>query len=405
MSNKVSSVITDNERIRNGMSLNHHLLPVLFLTFIFFLNFIARVILSPLAPVIEESLGLKHSQVGFFFFLITLGYFISLFGSGFIASRINHGRTIVLSTLSFGVVMFFISATGEVFWTGTGMFLLGLATGMYIPSGIATITDLVTPRQWGKALAIHEFAPSLAYMAAPLVVEILLRHVSWRGVMITVGVVALLAGTAFIRFGRGGETFGVRPDIGSVTSLLFDRSFLMLIALFGLGISSTIGIYSMLPTYLVSHFGMDRVGANTLVALSRISALILVLIAGWATDRFGAVRTIKSTLLLAGMLTVLLGITPRGWITLIVFLQPAFAVCFFPGAFALLSMIVPPEHRSLAVSLAIPAAFMFGAGILPMIIGILGDMGHFTHAFIAAGLCIASGAFLAPLIRNVNREG
>ena len=72
--------------------------PVAFLTVIFLINFIARIILSPLLPTIERELGISHGQAGSFFFLILAGYVIGLLGSGFLAARSSHKITIVIST-------------------------------------------------------------------------------------------------------------------------------------------------------------------------------------------------------------------------------------------------------------------------------------------------------------------
>ncbi|HUK40442.1 MAG TPA: hypothetical protein VLX11_05350, partial [Candidatus Acidoferrales bacterium] len=64
--------------------------PVFFLALIFFINFIGRMILSPLLPTIEKELAISHGPAGSFFFLMSAGYVIGLLGSGFFASRSNH---------------------------------------------------------------------------------------------------------------------------------------------------------------------------------------------------------------------------------------------------------------------------------------------------------------------------
>ena len=63
-----------------------HLIPLLLLTLIFFLNFAARISLSPLAPEIEASLNLTHLQAGSLFLIISLGYFTGLLGAGWLAA-------------------------------------------------------------------------------------------------------------------------------------------------------------------------------------------------------------------------------------------------------------------------------------------------------------------------------
>jgi NNP family nitrate/nitrite transporter-like MFS transporter len=389
----------EKKKRENGSALRLQLAPIIFLTAIFLLNFITRIELSPLVPSIEKDMGLSHGEIGAFFFYITIGYFISLVGSGFISSRISHRMTIAMSSIAVGLTLFGVCMTETAWGLGVCMFVLGLVTGIYLPSGIATITDLVNPRQWGKALAIHEVAPNLAFVMAPLVAELLMVWFSWRCVMGSLGLVSLVVGISYAFLGRGGEFTGETPNFSSIRSVIAKPSFFAMVFFFGLAISSTIGIYSMLPLYLVSDHGIVRTEANTIVALSRVSTLFIVFLGGWASDRFGASRTINVVFLITGTLTMLLGIAPTSWIKLVVILQPVFAVCFFPAGFAMLSSTVAPQSRNLVVSLVIPLAFMIGAGIVPTFIGLMGDAGFFKMAFPLVGACILFGSILMRFIK------
>ncbi|MBW2648906.1 MAG: MFS transporter, partial [Deltaproteobacteria bacterium] len=272
----------EREQVENGTTLSAQLAPIVFLTAIFFLNFLARIILSPLIPTIEKDMSLGHGEVGFFFLFVTIGYFVSLVGSGFISSRISHKLTITVSSIAVGLVLLGVCFAETVWGIGTCMLVLGLAAGVYLPSGIATITHLVNPRQWGKAIAIHELAPNLGFVMAPLVAEALMIWFSWRGVMAAIGFASILAGLSFLLFGRGGEFTGEKPNFDSIRSLLTKPSFWVMVVLFSLGISSTVGIYSMLPLYLVADHGIFRVQANTIVAISRVSTIFIVFLGGWA---------------------------------------------------------------------------------------------------------------------------
>ncbi|MBN2398237.1 MAG: MFS transporter [Deltaproteobacteria bacterium] len=371
-----------------------YVLPVVFLTGVFFLNFVSRIILSPLVPAVEADLGLGHGAAGTLFLLITAGYFVSLVGSGFISSRITHCSTIILSLAALGCVMILVSLAGSARTLALGMFLIGLATGLYLPSGIAAITDLVHPSRWGRALAIHELAPNMSFLMAPLIAEVLLVFFSWRGVLAAIGAAVLVAGAFFSRVSRAGDFRGRRPDLSSALALFRDPSFLIITVLFSLGIGSTIGVYSMLPLYLVAGHGIERVEANTLVALSRLLTLATVFLGGWAADRFGKIRTVRFVFFITGITTFLLGVVPAPWIRGVVLLQPLCAVCFFPAGFALLSATVSPERRNIAVSLSIPIAFLAGAGLFPTAIGVMGDAGIFGIGFITVGGLIFTGSLL-----------
>ncbi len=376
-------------------SLRSQIGPILFLAGIFFLNFLGRIILAPLLPTIEKDLGLDHAGAGSLFLLISSGYFVSLLGSGFVASRLMHKRTIIVSATAIGLALLVISSSNSLLGISTGLVLLGLAAGLYLPSGISTLTSLISPGQWGKALAIHELAPNLAFVAAPLLSEFLLQWFSWRGILAVMGIASMVAGMTFGRFGTGGKFPGDAPSVTSVRTILAKPAFWIMTILFSLAITGSLGVYAMLPLYLVTERSMDQYWANTLVAVSRVSGLGMAFLAGWATDRFGARKIMAAVFLLTGTMTFLLGVTKGYWLVLIVFAQPMLAVCFFPAGFAALSCIGPSSSRNVAVSLTIPLAFLIGAGAIPAGLGIMADTVSFAFGFALVGVFILMGFLLS----------
>ena len=139
-----------------------------------------------------------------------------------------------------------------------GIFLTGIPAGIYLPTGITTITASVSPANWGKAISIHELAPSLAYIAAPLIVEGFLVFFPWQGVLALIGGVSLILGISFLRLGQGGDFRGEAPTPGNVRLLIGKPAFWIMVALFSLAISSSMGVYNMMTLYLVAERGIDR---------------------------------------------------------------------------------------------------------------------------------------------------
>jgi NNP family nitrate/nitrite transporter-like MFS transporter len=279
------------------------------------------------------------------------------------------------------------------------MFLLGISAGIYLPSGVTTVTSLVDPRHWGKAIAIHELAPNLSFVLAPLLAEILLHWFVWRNILFLVGIGSVIIGIVFVKFGKGGNFYGETPNFSSIQTLLKIPAFWILIFLFSLAIIGTLGIYNMLPLFLVTEHGVSQDWANTLVGISRISTLGTAFIGGWATDRLGAKTVLMSVFLVTGILTLLLGLVSTPWVAVLVFLQPMLAVCAFPAGFAALSSISTPENRNVAVSLGIPIAFVFGAGVVPMLIGIIADKGYFSWGIRISGGLIMTGFLLSFFLK------
>ncbi|MFP3927755.1 MAG: MFS transporter [Desulfobacteraceae bacterium] len=373
--------------------------PVLLLTSIFFINFMARVIPAPLLPTIEEDLGISHSESGSLFLLISAGYFITLLTSGFVSARIRHRGTIILSAAWLGFALFFVALSQGIWSMRVGLLLLGMAAGLYLPSGIASITALVNSRHWGKAMAIHELAPNLSFVGAPLLAEVMLQWFTWRNALMILGGLTLLASFVFSRLGRGGDFPGEAPNFGAFKVLFALPGFWIMMILFALGIGASMGIYTMLPLYLVTEHGMERSLANGIVGLSRVLSVGVAFLAGWANDALGPKRTLKAVFILSGAATVLMGLAPGVWLILLVFVQPLMATAFFPPAFAALSAVGPPNTRNVAVSLTVPAAFMLGGGVIPFLIGVMGDKGSFGAGIIIVGGLILGGAVLAAVLR------
>ncbi len=369
---------------------------------IFFLNFFSRIFFAPLLPELERTLNLTHGQAGLFFFFISCGYFLSLLASGFICSRIGHKRSIILSMAGIGLSLGLLSLTTNIAIVRMAFFLVGLSAGAYLPSAIATISSLFKPYLRGRAFAVHELAPNLAFLTAPMYVALLLPHLSWRYLVRLPIAFLLMAGILYAFWGRDVRIQTPKPDITLYRMLLRHRDFQIMVILFSLGITSTLGIFSVLPTYLISVHGFTEHQANMLVGASRIPALGAALAGGFFADFFGHRRAMGLVLFCGGIMTILLTQDNHLLISAI-WMQPIIAVCFFPAGFALLSRIGPPATRGITVSLTIPLAFVIGGGIMPAIITRMADYGLFTTAIGLTGILIAAGGFLVLLMQDTSQ--
>ncbi len=375
--------------------------PLLALTGVFFLNFISRVAIPPLLPSLENSLGLSHAQAGSLFIFLSAGYFSSILGSGFISCRLGHRRTIILSGCAVGAAMLVLGLANGLWGLGLGLLLLGLASGPYLPSAMATITHLAPMRHWGKALAVHELAPNLGFVLAPLLAAGLLEVISWSGVAFLLGAASLAWGLGFARWGQGGDFPGQAPDFSSLRLLAGLPAFWAMIFLFSLGLGGTLGIYSMLPLYLTSERGMDLEHANLLVALSRVICVGMAFLSGWATDHLGPRQALAAVFSLNGLLTIALGASQGGWLVFFLFVQPMVAVCFFPAGFAALSRIGPASVRPVAISMTVPPAYLLGGGALPAGIAYLGEAWSFGWGIaLTGGFMLLAPLLLIPLRLN-----
>jgi MFS transporter, NNP family, nitrate/nitrite transporter len=358
---------------------------ILLFTLCFYVSTLTRAIFAPLLLSIEQSLNISHGAASSLFLFMSIGYAPVVFTSGFVAMRIKHRGTIVagMAVLAFSLV--FLSQSRSLAMVRVSTLMLGMASGFYTASGIASIIHITPTRHQGKAIALHELGPILSTVTAPLIVLTLLPLMPWRSMLLLLAAVAFAAAIAFWLFDSGSNFRGVPPNISALRIYLLNRDFWVITAFFALNACAAVGAYSILPTYLILEREMSSVMANSLVSLSRIGSVAIVFISGWLVDRFGSTKLIAGSMLLTAIATIVLGAGNGVILAGAVLIQPMIAVVFFTPAFSALSRIGPPESRNVAISLTSPIAFVVGGGVFPAFLGVLGESGRFYIGFIILG--------------------
>jgi NNP family nitrate/nitrite transporter-like MFS transporter len=386
-------------------SIRTNLPTILLLVFVFFFLFTSRMIYSPLLISIEKSLGLGHAQAASFFLFITIGYAGMLIFSGFVAAAIGHRATILLAALVAILGLIAVSLSSTLWGIRASLILIGAGSGLYFPSGIPTLTSLVEEKDEGKVFALHEIGPNSSFVIAPIAAVFALRFLNWQGILLVLACIGTAAGLLFLIFAKGGRFHGKPPHLANARLILTKSSFWIMTGLFTFGAGAAIGVFAMMPTYLVAERGMNAELVNTLVGLSRVSSLVIIFVAGYLVDRFGARRIISVVMLAAGAATVGLSLPFRPLLIAAVFLQPVLIACFFPAGFPLISRIAPPEMHNLTISFLFPIGYAFGPGLVPLLLGLLGDRLSFAVGFLIYGIILMASAILPYFLKLETNRG
>ena len=388
-----------NPAVQGHDTMRATMLPLLLLCGLFFCNFLGRVLLGPLLLDIEADLKLSHAAASRLFLISAVGYAISVMGSGFISSHLSHRRTVTLSGLVTGASLLGISFSHSLVQLYVCIVILGLATGIYLPSGVTSITSMLKPREWGRAMGLHQLGPNLAFISAPLLAHWIAPLVTWRGVLALVGSASMVFSLTHYWRGRGGDFLGSAPSPKRIWALLKEPNILLVTAIQGIAISSQLGIYSLVPAFLVDEHGMEPVAAQTLLSAARVAPIGVSLLAGYLVDRWGIKKSISIFCLISCVGSVAMGLAPASWQYVLVILQPLAPACLFPACFVAMNQAAPPELRNLSVGLVVPGGYLLGAGLVPAILGYLGDQGAFGLGFAGVGLMALLGIVLARSLR------
>ncbi len=348
----------------------------------------------------DPAVGIGPGQAGSLFFLGAVGALVGSFLAGLVSSRINHRGALLISVF-ISVATLVGAYFAHSLWGLRAVFLvLGACAGIHQPSSVATLTATVRREDWGRALSIQQLGPPVSLAVGPLLAVALLTRFTWNQSLLWVAGITAAVGLAFYFFTGGVGAFpGDLPSPAAVKPVLGCRSFWVMIFLFALGMGAQVGVYTMLPLYLHLERGMTTQQANTLLGLASVAPLVTVFISGWVTSRIGEKRSIILFLFLTGVAMVLVGELSGIGLKVSVVLMAAFAVGFFPPAFAALSRIVQPNYRSLAAGFGPPVSFMLGGGLLPTVLGYVGQTRSFSLGITVIGVIVAVGSAAALLLR------
>ncbi len=373
---------------------------ILFLMLMVFFGIFPRLLLAPLLLRIASDLSIGFDTASSFFLSSSLGFITGLLTSGFVSQRLTHRRTVVLSVTLGGTMMILLSRIHSVPAFHTVLVFMSWANGLYPGSGIASVTTIVPDAHRGKALAIHESGPNLAFITAPILAALLAPSIGWRGVMLIVGSAAIVAAGLFALFGKANRDPGEPPHFENIAVIAKNRSFWVVSFLFVIAATAAMGVYAVLPTYLIVDHGLNEGFVNTLIGTSRITAFVAILSAGTLADRFGFKAVVTVVLIITGTVTFLIGATSGVMLLVSVFLQPMIVGAFFPVGLSALSDVAAPRLRNLAIALAIPMANLVGGGVAPPLLSAAGASGAFRTGFMVLGLIILASVASLALIKT-----
>lgn len=380
-------------------SLRDKLGIVLFLCLLFYLGFVSRVIFGPLMPAIQDELGISNAAAGQLFFCITIGYLLGPPCSGLLSSRVYHLGALKWSAWLLGLAMLPLLVAESYWQIALCMVVIGFAGAMHLPSAIATIMAEIQKSDWGKGMSLHQCAPPLAFVTAPLVTAWLLHYWSWRMILGGWGVLALAAALLYTFLGRGGEFPGRVIGLHNIRQVASIPSFWIMVMLTALGMAGNAGIFAMLPLFFVKERGFALADINTIIGFSQLSGLLSVFFAGMIVDKVGQRLFMAVSLGGAALLTILIGVVHGPLLVVVLFLQPVLLTAFFPAAFGALARVAHPTLRSVSSSVGPPLSFLVGAGGAPLAIGYLAENISFSVGIVATGILMLSGPVLLVWLR------
>ncbi len=375
---------------------------LLFLSSLWFLNFVGRTILSPVLPLIEDEFLISHAKASSIFIFLSIGYGISIFFSGLLSGTFGYRKSIIVSLLVTALMFFLIPVVKVFVALYAFAFIIGMATGIYIPAVIPLITSYYDEKMWSKTIAIHDSSASLGVFAAPLVAIFLLRFFQWRGVLGVMGFIFVIAAIMFYLLFH--ELKVARVTKAVLGKFIRRRALWVLSIIWVFAASTSIGVYYITPLFLTKELYLDIGYANTIFGISRLGGFVVAICSGFLVSRFSIRTIMASILIISGASTAFVALAGVKFIGLALFLQASFIYGFFPAGLIAISRIFDLNVRGLATGFIFGFGVIIGWGVTPYLLGLSGDHLSFKFGILLLGLAVMLSSNLVFLLKELRPE-
>ena len=376
-------------------------IPLLFLFWcLWFLNYSSRTLIPPILPLIEDAFAISHTLAGGLFLFFYVGNTIAVFSSGFLSLRVGYKRSILFGFLLM-IVSFFALRFADTYHLFAGcLFFLGLGAGLYVPSAIPLITAVFKREEWGKAISFHETAAGFSILIIPIITVFALRFFHWRTLFVVAGVASLFMVFFLMVFSPD-----PRPLEGSkirLSRILRRKDFWIITTLFIFCGIASMGIYNIMPLFLVKERGIPIETANTLFGLSRVGGFIAMVMIGFFLDRFNLKNILFFILLATGLSTMAAAVSHGFWLlSAMLLLQATFSVVFFPAGLLAVAKLTDLRERSLFTGMMIGIGGILGPGLSPLILGAVADVWNFQVGIFIVGFLTTMSCLLSKSLQEI----
>lgn len=371
----------------------------------FAVNFWAWALLSPLAPRLQDSLGLSSFQQSL---LVAVPVIVGSLGRipvGALTDRFGGRVMFPLVSVATIVPVLYLGLAGHSSFAAllAGGFFLGIG-GTSFAIGVPFVSAWFPPERRGLAIGVFGAGMGGTAISALTTVKLVDANGMANPFLITAAVLAAYAAVAaLVLRDAPGRTVPTEPLARRLRATFKLGITWQASALYAVAFGGYVAFSVYLPTYLKTGYGLTQADAANRMAGFVLLAVAMRPVGGWLSDRVGPVRVLTGSLGLvtAGALTQAFtpALAPVGTIA---FLAMAAALGAGSGAVFALVALLAPANKVGSVTGVVGAAGGLGGFLPPLVMGALyGAYG--SYALGLALLALVAAAALAYTATGVRR--
>ncbi|MFF5342326.1 nitrate/nitrite transporter [Streptomyces althioticus] len=371
----------------------------------FAVNFWAWALLSPLAPRLQDSLGLSSFQQSLLVAVPVIVGSVGRIPVGALTDRFGGRVMFPLVSVATIVPVLYLGLAGHSSFAAllAGGFFLGIG-GTAFAIGVPFVSAWFPPERRGLAIGVFGAGMGGTAISALTTVKLVDANGMANPFLITAAMLAVYAVVAAVVLrdapGRTVPTEPLSRRLGATFGL---RVTWQASALYAVAFGGYVAFSVYLPTYLKTGYGLTQADAANRMAGFVLLAVAMRPVGGWLSDRVGPVRVLGGSLGLVVVGAFVQAFTPSlAPVGTIAFLVMAAALGAGSGAVFALVALLTPANKVGSVTGVVGAAGGLGGFLPPLVMGALYGA-YDSYALGLVLLALVAAAALAHTVTGVRR--
>ena len=159
-------------------------------------NYLDRITLSIVAPMIRDEFGLSASDYALVVNVFLVAYTFSYGFGGKLADFLGTRASYYVTVTWWSIAACLHTLTQGLYSLCAYRFLLGLGEAGFFPTGVKAISEWFHPRDRGKPISIMLLGLGIGALLGPPVVSWLTLNVGWRAMFLITGTAGISAAAA-----------------------------------------------------------------------------------------------------------------------------------------------------------------------------------------------------------------
>lgn len=367
---------------------------------LWYLAFTTRSLISPFLPILESEFAINHATAGGLLFFAAVGGTLALTLTGYLSLRVGYKRLITWSFLlsAAALVGLFYAHTYPAF--AFFLFFFGMGGGFYLPCAIPILTVVFNREHWGKAISVHETAAGFCILSVPFLVSLGIGIMPWRFLFLILA--GLFVSSVAVFWLKGPDPKPRRQTGFGISTLIHRSDFWVIMILWIASGVGAMGIYNIVPLFLVHEKGMSVETANQLLSLSRVGGFAGQMVIGFFMDRLKTKPILAFLTIASGLSAIGVAVAQIQWLlAAMLMLQGTFCVVFFPAGIVAISKLTRTEERTLYTGVIMAVSGVICLGIAPALLGAIADVYNFQIGISLIGLGTLVACPLVMALRDI----